>query len=85
MKSTISYPSLWLGIVIGAWMMFFAMKAIISQEFSGLEAAGNADYVQLRNEILDDWVMIPLMTTIPLTIGVGVIMGVIGWSKKKAK
>lgn len=85
MTLKISQSSLWLGIVVGAWVMFFVMKAIISQEFSGLEAAGNADYVQLQNEILDDWVTIPLMTLFPLTVGVGAVMAAIGWSKGKKK
>ena len=81
MKMNISLPGVLLGIVIGAWLtMFFAFYAI-RQEFYGLEAAGNADYVQLKNELLDDAVLVPLVTVVPLTIGVGVTMAAIGWSK----
>ena len=81
MKLNISLPGVFLGIVIGAWSMMFVVHYTIQQEFYGLETAGNADYVQLKNELLDDAVLVPLVTVIPLTVGVGVMLVVIGWSK----
>lgn len=81
MKINISLPSVLLGLVIGAWLMMSFVHYTIQQEFYGLETAGNADYVQLKNELLDDAVLVPLVTVIPLTIGVGVMMVAIGWSK----
>lgn len=85
MKSHISSASLLLGIIIGAWLMMFFMHYIVQQEFSGLEAAGNADYTQIKNELLDDAILVPLSTVIPLTIGLGLAMAVIGWSKERTK
>lgn len=83
MKMNISLPSALLGIVIGVWLTTFFVFYTVRQEFSGLETAGNADYVQLKNELLDDAVLVPLATAVPLTIGVGVTMAAIGWSKSK--
>lgn len=81
----ISLSGVLLGIVIGVWLTTIFVFSTVRQEFSGLETAGNADYVQLKNELLDDAVLVPLATAVPLTLGVAVALVAIGWSKRESK
>lgn len=76
-------PAILIGVFIGALAMYLFTHAIISQEFSGLESAGNATYTQLRNEMMDDFVLLPLMTILPFGILAGVGMAVAGWKMNR--
>lgn len=61
------YKQFIIGVLVGGWIAFFVVRALIFQEFDGLEAAGNATYLQIRNEALDDFVLVPLFFMIPVT------------------
>lgn len=78
-KIDVNIPLLLIGVCIGSFATYFLMKGIISQEFSGLEAAGNASYVGLRNEILNDFALVPIIYILPFTLFAGVGMAISGW------
>lgn len=68
MNTILRYKQFIVGILFGGWIAFFLVRAMIFQEFSGLEAAGNATYIQLRNEALDDFLLVPMFFMVPVTV-----------------
>ena len=82
-KITQNFPAILVGMFIGALVMYLFTRVVLFQEFSGLESAGNATYTSLRNEIMDDFVLLPLMTFLPFGILAGIGMAISGWRTKK--
>jgi len=82
-KINLSVPSIVIGLFLGAWIMYFLIRGLIFQEFSGLELAGNDSYIGLRNELLDDLLLVPTFFLLPTTFVVGIGLAVWGWIKNK--
>lgn len=82
-KINISIPSIIVGLFLGAWIMYFLIRGIIFQEFSGLEMVGNDSYIGLRNELLDDLLLLPTFFLVPATFIVGIGLVIWGWVKNK--
>jgi len=77
------YKQLIVGMLLGGWIVFFLVRSIIFQEFNGLESVGNATYVQLRNEALDDFLLVPMFLMLPVTAIALIALAVSGKCAKK--